>query len=66
LLAPAQDVTAFSYAIDRIIGNSQWRDKLGLAGSKRVVEKFSWEGVASQLNTVYTQMLDRVKVTGMR
>jgi len=60
LLAPVQDVTAFNYAIDRIIGNPQWRDKLGLAGSKRVVEKFSWEGVASQLNTVYTQMLDRV------
>lgn len=57
LLAPPQDVAAFSAAIDRILGNPQWRDELGQAARKRVETKFSWDGVASQLAQLYTQLL---------
>ncbi|WP_017651540.1 glycosyltransferase family 4 protein [Fortiea contorta] len=57
LLAPPQDVPAFAEAIDRILSNSEWRDKLGVAGRKRVIEKFSWDGVAHQLAALYTQLL---------
>ncbi|BAY45596.1 group 1 glycosyl transferase [Scytonema sp. HK-05] len=57
LLAPPQDVGAFSAAIDRILANPQWRDKLGQAARNRVETKFSWEGVASELAQLYTQLL---------
>ncbi|WP_017319294.1 glycosyltransferase family 4 protein [Mastigocladopsis repens] len=57
LLAPAQDVAAFATAIDRILGNPQWRDELGDGARKRVETKFSWEGVASQLAQLYTELL---------
>jgi glycosyltransferase involved in cell wall biosynthesis len=57
LLAPSQDVAAFSAAIDRILANPQWRNELGQAARKRVENKFSWEGVASELAQLYTQLL---------
>ncbi|WP_414543745.1 glycosyltransferase family 4 protein [Nostoc sp. CCY0012] len=59
LLAPPQDVAAFSAAIDRILLNPQWRGKLGQAGRKRVETKFSWDGVATQLGELYTQILQQ-------
>ncbi len=61
LLVPPQDVAAFSNAIDRILANSQWRAKLGQSGNRRVMSKFSWDGVASQLDALYTQLLQPVK-----
>ncbi|MDM9380675.1 glycosyltransferase family 1 protein [Chlorogloeopsis sp. ULAP01] len=57
LLAPPQDVDAFATAIDRILGNPEWRDKLGKGGRQRVESKFSWDGVASQLGNLYTELL---------
>ncbi|AFY36334.1 glycosyltransferase family 1 protein [Calothrix sp. PCC 7507] len=59
LLAPPQDATAFAEAIDRILLNPEWRDQLGQAGRKRVIEKFSWDGVAHQLDGLYTQILQQ-------
>jgi D-inositol-3-phosphate glycosyltransferase len=57
LLAPSQDIGAFATAIDRILENPQWRDKLGKSAKKHVQAKFSWDGVASQLNDLYNQVL---------
>lgn len=57
LLAPAQDDAAFAVAIDRILSDSEWRDRLGRAGRQRVEEKFSWNGVAAQLSKLYHQVL---------
>ena len=57
LLAPPQDVNAFASAIDRILLAPEWRDELGKAGRKRVETKFSWDGVATQLSELYTQLL---------
>ncbi|KOP27763.1 glycoside hydrolase [Hapalosiphon sp. MRB220] len=57
LLAPPQDEEAFAVAIDRILANPLWRDKLGQAARKRVETKFSWNGVAAQLSELYTQLL---------
>ncbi len=62
LLAPPQNVDAFATAIDRIISSSQWRDKLGQGARKRVETTFSWDGVASQLGELYTQLLQQPKV----
>ncbi|MFW9261775.1 glycosyltransferase family 4 protein [Nostoc sp. CALU 546] len=63
LLAPPQDVDAFASAIDRILLNPEWRDELGKAGRKRVENKFSWHGVATQLSELYTELLQPVKET---
>jgi len=57
LLVPPKDIAAFNIAIDRILMNPQWRDELGLAARKHVTHKFGWEGVASQLDGIYTQLL---------
>ncbi|MBD2568481.1 glycosyltransferase family 4 protein [Anabaena lutea] len=61
LLVPPQDVAAFSNAIDRILSNPEWRTQLGQAGNRRVMSKFSWDGVASQLDSLYTELLQSVK-----
>ncbi|AKG24664.1 glycosyltransferase family 4 protein [Calothrix sp. 336/3] len=57
LLAPPEDHDAFAIAIDKIISNPAWRNKLGEAARKRVENKFSWGGVASQLSDLYLQLL---------
>ncbi|MBD2467825.1 glycosyltransferase family 1 protein [Nostoc sp. FACHB-145] len=59
LLAPAQDVPAFANAIDRILLNPEWQNKLGEAARKRVESKFSWDGVAKQLSKLYTQFVQQ-------
>lgn len=63
LLAPAKDEVAFAAAIDQIISNPTWRNKLGEAAKHRVRTKFSWDGVASQLSDLYIDLLQQpVKV----
>jgi D-inositol-3-phosphate glycosyltransferase len=57
LLAQPQDVAGFAIAIDKIISNPEWRDKLGEAGKCRVHNKFSWDGVANQLSELYLQII---------
>lgn len=59
LLAPPKDEVAFGTAIDRILSDSTYRNKMGEAARKRVETKFSWEGVASQLTELYTQLLEQ-------
>jgi len=59
LLVPAKDAPAFANAIDRILLNPEWRDKLGQAGRKRVETKFSWDGVATQLSELYTRIMQQ-------
>ncbi|MEA5571321.1 glycosyltransferase family 1 protein [Calothrix sp. UHCC 0171] len=57
LLTPPQDVAEFAKAIDQIISNPEWRNKLGEAGKRRVQSKFSWDGVANQLSELYLQIM---------
>lgn len=57
LLAPPQDAAAFAKAIDRILANPDWQQQLGQAARRRMESKFSWQGVASQLIDLYTQLL---------
>jgi len=59
LLAPPQDVPAFSNVIDRILLDAQWAEKLGQAARKRVENKFSWDGVAMQLGELYKNLLQQ-------
>ena len=57
LLAPPKDVEAFGIAIDRILADSEWRNKLSQGGRRRVETKFSWDGVATQLSELYAEIL---------
>lgn len=57
LLAPPEHESSFASAIDRILTNPAWRDRLGEAGRKRVEVAFSWNSVASGLNRLYTHLL---------
>jgi len=65
LLAPPKDVEAFAKAIDRILGDAQWRDRLGTNARKRVEKKFSWNGVASQLSDLYTQLIEESEAVSL-
>jgi glycosyltransferase involved in cell wall biosynthesis len=58
LLAPPQDEVAFAAAIDRILSDPDYRNKLGQAARKRVETKFSWAGVAQQLSDLYTKLIE--------
>lgn len=57
LLCPPQDEVAFAAAIDRILADTSWRDRLGQQARARVEAMFSWDGVAEQLGTLYQQLL---------
>ena len=59
LLVPPQNVPAFNHAIDQILSHPEWQQELGKAAKKRVIDKFSWHGVASQLDKLYTQLLQQ-------
>lgn len=63
LLAPPQDEKAFATAIDRILLDSVYRDKLAQAARKRVETRFSWEGVADQLSELYIKLEQAAPVT---
>jgi len=63
LLCPPKDDVAFAEAIDRILSNTNWGIQLGQAARKRVETTFSWDGVATQLSNLYTQLLEE-KATG--
>ncbi|MEG3879852.1 glycosyltransferase family 1 protein [Microcoleus sp. herbarium7] len=59
LLAPPKNEAAFAGAIDRLLVDSVWRQQLGQAGRARVQTYFSWDGIASQLSKLYTQLLEQ-------
>lgn len=59
LLAPPKNEAAFADAIDRLLLDSVWCQQLGHTARKRVETYFSWDGIASQLSQLYTQLLEQ-------
>jgi glycosyltransferase involved in cell wall biosynthesis len=59
LLAPPKNEAVFADAIDRLLGNSVWRQQLGHTARQRVETYFSWDRIASQLSQLYTQLLQQ-------
>jgi D-inositol-3-phosphate glycosyltransferase len=59
LLAPPKDVEKFARSIERILDDPQWQKQLGINARKRVEEKFSWSGVAAQLDEVYLKLIEQ-------
>ncbi len=60
LLAPPQDHQAFAQAINSILFNPAWCRQLGENAKERVESKFSWDGVASQLDQLYLSELSKL------
>jgi D-inositol-3-phosphate glycosyltransferase len=57
LLVPAQDASGFAKAIERILTNDLWASELRERASERVLENFSWGGVAVRLSDLYRRLL---------
>ena len=57
LLVEAKNDAAFSKAIDRILDTPEWQVQMGNAARQRVESYFSWQGVASQLDALYHELL---------
>jgi D-inositol-3-phosphate glycosyltransferase len=57
LLVPAQDASGFATAIGRILTNDLWASELRERASARVLENFSWGGVAVRLSDLYRRLL---------
>ena len=60
LLVPPQDEVAFAKGIDSILADDGWRKELGDNARQRVEAKFSWSGVARQLDRQYTIELNKL------
>jgi D-inositol-3-phosphate glycosyltransferase len=60
LLAPPQDESAFAGAIDLILSDASWRKQLSENARQRVESRFSWDGVASQLDRRYLSELSQL------
>ena len=59
LLVPPQNEAAFAEAIDRILTDDVWAQKLRRQASARVQQNFSWTGAAIQLSDLYRRLLAR-------
>ena len=60
LLVPPQDEIAFAKAIDSVLADNEWRKELGENARSRVESKFSWNGVAKQLDRQYLLELNKL------
>lgn len=66
LLVPAKDEEAFGNAIDRILSDPMWRDRMGEVGRLRVEIAFTWEGVGARLSELYSNILATATSASMK
>ncbi len=57
IVVPAGDSKALSCAIADLLEDPEKRLRLGVAGRKRILEKFSWEAAARQMSEFYLRIL---------
>ncbi|MGG6297389.1 glycosyltransferase [Leptolyngbya sp. AN02str] len=57
LLVPPDDVDALANAIERVLTDQVWAQKLKRQASARVQQNFSWTGVAARLSDLYRRLL---------
>ena len=56
---PEGDADALAEQIKRILEDTEYRNELGLAGRKRVLEHFTQEKIAEQTHRLYVDVLNR-------
>ncbi|MGL6343213.1 MAG: glycosyltransferase, partial [Waterburya sp.] len=61
LLVPPQDELAFAQAINQVLSYPAWSRQLEKAARKRVESRFSWDGVAKQLEQQYLKELSQLQ-----
>ncbi|HVA44446.1 MAG TPA: glycosyltransferase family 4 protein [Acidimicrobiales bacterium] len=59
LLVPAGDPEALAAALGAALDNSEFRARLGEAGRRRVLERFTWRACAEGTVEAYHDLLDR-------
>ncbi len=59
LIFPESDTDALAVQIGRIIKDEGLRQKLAVAGGKRVLENYTWEYAAEQIYSAYLKVLDK-------
>ncbi len=57
LLVPPEDVAGFAKAIERVLTDQIWAQKLKSQAPARVQQNFSWTGVAVRLSDVYRRIM---------
>ncbi|MCP4749324.1 MAG: glycosyltransferase family 4 protein [Proteobacteria bacterium] len=60
VLVPTGDAIALADAIADLMDHPEKREKYGVAGRKRILEKFSWEVAAKQMTRYYYKLLKNV------
>jgi glycosyltransferase involved in cell wall biosynthesis len=63
VLVPPRDVTALRVALERLLGDSELRSRLGAAARERIREHFSWERAVSLTVTAYEDALPEARLT---
>jgi glycosyltransferase involved in cell wall biosynthesis len=63
LIFPEDDVKALRAHLLALMQNERWRDELGQAGRRRVLERYTQDQVAAQTVGVYREMMARRPVT---
>ncbi|MEG3439948.1 glycosyltransferase family 1 protein [Pannus brasiliensis CCIBt3594] len=59
-LVPAKDEEKFAEAIDEIVLNPGRREEMGENARSRVVDRFSWDAVATRLDALYTSQIRKL------
>jgi len=63
-LAPPGDAAALADGIRRLMSDPELRARMGAAGRKRMVERFTWRETARKTVALYEEVLTRARPTG--
>lgn len=64
VLVPPADAVALRAALERLLGDRELRRRLGAAGRRRAVERFSWEVVTRQTLELYARYAGKKSARG--
>lgn len=64
LLVDPGDVEGLVAALARVLDSTELRDRLGAAGRRRAVERYSWRSVAEATVLAYQEVISRMNRTG--
>jgi glycosyltransferase involved in cell wall biosynthesis len=59
VLVTPGDVPRLTEAMDRLLGDDSWRDRLGEYGRAEIVPRYTWERLVDRLEAVYASVTSR-------
>ena len=57
MIDPANSAERFAYALGTLLDNPEERARMGAAGRREAVERYSWPRIGAQLETYYTDLI---------